>query len=113
MAGTLFIVPTPIGNLGDMTIRAKETLESVDFVASEDTRVGGKLLMLLGIVICGLNQFNDLITGVGLILMGIISIPIAIFYVYMYKNKWRPPLWYDDPKYRQYVDKKTKEKIKL
>ena len=49
MAGTLFIVPTPIGNLGDMTIRAKETLESVDFVASEDTRVGGKLLMLLGI----------------------------------------------------------------
>ena len=68
------------------------------------------LLMLIGIVICGLNQFNDLITGVGLILMGIISIPIAIFYVYMYKNKWRPPLWYDDPKYRQYVDKKTKEK---
>lgn len=49
MAGTLFIVPTPIGNMGDMTIRAKETLESVDFVASEDTRVGGKLLMLLGI----------------------------------------------------------------
>ena len=68
------------------------------------------LLMLLGIVICGLYQFNDLITGWGLILMGIISIPIAIFYVYMYKNRWRFPLWYDDPKYRQYVDKKTKEK---
>lgn len=35
--------------MGDMTPRAKEVLESVDFVASEDTRVGGKLLMLLGI----------------------------------------------------------------
>lgn len=48
MAGTLYIIPTPIGNLGDITERAKETLEKVDFVAAEDTRVGGKLLMLLG-----------------------------------------------------------------
>lgn len=49
MTGTLYIVPTPIGNLGDMTGRASETLSAVDFVAAEDTRVGGKLLMLLGI----------------------------------------------------------------
>ncbi len=49
MSGTLYIVPTPIGNLGDITERARETLENADFVASEDTRVGGKLLMMLGI----------------------------------------------------------------
>ena len=49
MAGTLYIVPTPIGNLGDVSPRAREALEDCDFVACEDTRVGGKLLFLLGI----------------------------------------------------------------
>lgn len=42
-------MPTPIGNMGDITPRAREVLEDCDFVAAEDTRVGGKLLMLLGI----------------------------------------------------------------
>jgi len=47
--GTLYIVATPIGNLGDITRRAVEVLEKVDLVAAEDTRHSRKLLSYLGI----------------------------------------------------------------
>lgn len=49
MAGMLYLVPTPIGNLGDISIRARETLEQADFIAAEDTRVTLRLLNHLGI----------------------------------------------------------------
>ena len=49
MAGMLYLVPTPIGNLGDISIRCRETLENADFIAAEDTRVSLKLLNHLGI----------------------------------------------------------------
>ena len=49
MAGMLYLVPTPIGNLGDISVRCRETLENADFIAAEDTRVSLKLLNHLGI----------------------------------------------------------------
>ena len=47
--GTLYVCATPIGNLGDITIRVLETLKQVDFIAAEDTRHSKKLLAHYGI----------------------------------------------------------------
>ena len=49
MSGTLYVVGTPIGNLGDISPRALSVLEEVDFIAAEDTRVTLKLLNHFGI----------------------------------------------------------------
>ena len=49
MSGTLYVVGTPIGNLGDFSPRAQETLAQADFIAAEDTRVTLKLLNHFGI----------------------------------------------------------------
>ena len=49
MSGTLYLVATPIGNLSDFSPRAVETLQTVDFIAAEDTRVSVKLLNYFGV----------------------------------------------------------------
>ncbi|MBK6626630.1 MAG: 16S rRNA (cytidine(1402)-2'-O)-methyltransferase [Flavobacteriales bacterium] len=49
MSGRLTVVPTPIGNLEDITLRARRVLAEADAVVAEDTRVSGRLLQHLGI----------------------------------------------------------------
>ncbi|MEG1742745.1 MAG: 16S rRNA (cytidine(1402)-2'-O)-methyltransferase [Clostridia bacterium] len=62
---TLYIVPTPIGNMSDMSPHGREILQSVDFIACEDTRVGGKLCMLLDIKkpLVSYHEHNKLKSG--------------------------------------------------
>jgi len=61
MSGTLFIVATPIGNLEDLTPRARQTLAEVDLIAAEDTRHTGRLLSHLGIKtrVMALHDHNE------------------------------------------------------
>ena len=58
MAGTLFLVGTPIGNLDDLSARARSTLASVDLVVAEDTRRTGRLLRSLDIRTPQLSMFE-------------------------------------------------------
>jgi 16S rRNA (cytidine1402-2'-O)-methyltransferase len=61
MPGTLFVVSTPIGNLGDLSDRARETLAAADVVACEDTRRTGRLLAHLGLDkrLLSLHEHNE------------------------------------------------------
>lgn len=59
--GTVYLVPTPIGNMGDITERAKEVLASVEVIACEDTRTSGSLLKKLEIKsrLVSYHEFNE------------------------------------------------------
>lgn len=61
MSGKLYIVPTPIGNLQDMTYRAVETLKNVDIILAEDTRQTKKLTQHYGIdkLLWSHHKFNE------------------------------------------------------
>jgi 16S rRNA (cytidine1402-2'-O)-methyltransferase len=61
MTGTLFVVATPIGNLEDLTPRARQTLATVDLIAAEDTRHTGRLLSHFGIKtrLLALHEHNE------------------------------------------------------
>ena len=67
MAGILYLVATPIGNLGDFTPRAVETLENADFIAAEDTRVSMKLLNHFGVKkpLISYHEHNHVTAGCG------------------------------------------------
>lgn len=60
-SASLYLIPTPIGNLDDITVRALKTLETVDFVLCEDTRETGKLLSKYNIKkkLVSCHEFNE------------------------------------------------------
>jgi len=60
-AGILYVIATPIGNLADLSLRAREVLATVDLVAVEDTRRGGRLLAHLGLdkKLWSLHEHNE------------------------------------------------------
>ena len=61
MSGTLFVVATPIGNLDDLTPRARQTLAAVDLIAAEDTRHTRRLLSHFGLKtpLFALHEHNE------------------------------------------------------
>jgi 16S rRNA (cytidine1402-2'-O)-methyltransferase len=61
MSGTLYVVATPIGNLDDLTPRARQTLADVDLIAAEDTRHTGRLLLHIGVKtpLLALHDYNE------------------------------------------------------
>ena len=59
MAGTLYVIGTPIGNLSDLTYRAEEILSSINLIVAEDTRVSRKLLNHYNIDFSSMVSYHD------------------------------------------------------
>jgi len=53
------------------------------------------VFMIIAIFIGGINQFNNLIVGLVMIVIGIGSIPVALFHIYIIANNWEPVFWYE------------------
>lgn len=66
-------------------------------------------LLLICIIVCGFHQENVLVVGLGLMVMGVLSIPVTAFYIYAETKGWEPLFWYDEQGQRRYMDPKTVE----
>ena len=67
------------------------------------------VFMVIGLIVGGMNQDNAAITGLALLIMGLGSLPVALFYTYMLKKGWRHPLWFDNPQISYLIKSEIKE----
>lgn len=65
------------------------------------------VFMIIAIFIGGINQFNNLIVGLVMIVIGIGSIPVALFHIYIIANNWEPVFWYE--RYETSLPKKSRD----
>ena len=61
MSGILYVVPTPVGNLDDMTFRAIHVMREADLILAEDTRTTGKLTAHFDIAMCILRTWPSIV----------------------------------------------------
>ncbi len=66
--------------------------------------------MIIAIFIAGINQFNNLIVGLVMIVIGIGSIPVALFHIYIIADNWEPVFWYE--RYEVDLSKKNRDSEK-
>lgn len=63
------------------------------------------VLLIIGVVICGTNQSDNIFIGWAFIVMGILSLPLTAFNIYIEIKGWRPIRWYNLPEYRHHAVK--------
>ena len=92
----------PIDHKHLLNIKRAKIHRTVDYVYLS--------LILTCILVCGLNQSNFAIVGAGLIIMGMISVPVAIFHVYTIIKGWKSIFWYDYPEVGFPISREMREK---